>query len=125
MRWLMKERRMFPRLDEPALVNYTLLDDRLLQARSVSDDISEGGIRFPTDERLSPGSQVELEINIPSASLFLVSQGVIIWQKKLDKGIGRWCYVMGIKFIDMEPSDKEQLLCFLGSCLDKRLVVNN
>lgn len=115
----MKEKRVYVRVDEPVLVKYKLLDEPNVEARSVSDDISEGGLRFPTNERLRPGSPVELEINIPSDSMPLFGQGIIVWQHKFDLETGKWRFEIGTKFTDMDSFDHKRLLHFLEDHADR------
>ncbi len=76
-------------------------------------DISCGGMRISTNEKLSAGKKIELELNIPGDDIPMFVGGEVAWvaRDKDDEG----SYNAGIKFTRINYCDTERLAKYIQS----------
>ena len=99
------DRRRYPRL--AASVTYQPAGAPLFHHRRNAHDISLGGMRVFTDDSISVGSRLDLEI-LPAAGEPIRCWAVVVWVTALDPGAPAK-YDVGLRFSDMEPEDLQRL----------------
>jgi hypothetical protein len=97
------DRRRFPRLKVPVYYRPA----RLLGPRRPAQDMSLGGVRIFTDDALSVGKRLQIELFLPDGGSLSVDVRVA-WVKSLASDDFAQ-YEAGLEFLTMDP-DKEQLL---------------
>ncbi len=99
-----KDRRMFPRIEVNAYVDYT--GSEVLLFHKI-ENISLGGISIQASKIEPVGSIVELTVNFPDLDKSINVQGEVVWatgDEPLD---------MGIRYINLAPENKEVLKKYL------------
>ena len=98
----MKEKRKYPRLDFQLKLNFNKKGKSVKNLPAITKNISAGGLRFTSDQKLSPGSKVGFEMKLPNNDKPVSFAGKVIWSKTLAsaaKGKEK-IYDIGIKFTD-------------------------
>ncbi len=106
---MVEERRKYIRVQAPITVTYKLSGKKIVTHKTVTKDFSEGGIRIPVYEKLKAGTPLKLHIEIPSDTIPVFAQGEVVWIKALSTKEGREIYDAGVKFTQMQASDKERM----------------
>ena len=98
------ERRRFPRLPSP--VYYRIAKSQTLRQRV--SNISLGGVRIYSDQRLDVGEQVDLELHFPNG---FSGKGTarVIWIKHLPPESGT-NYDVGLEFVKLPEGAIKELL---------------
>ena len=108
----MKNCRQYIRISKFLEVTYRVRS-AFLRSGSRSTDVSKGGIRLPTLQRLAPGTILELEVRLSESGSSIVATGEVVWLR--EKRSGKFVYEIGIKFIKIAPIDCEILNNFCRS----------
>ncbi len=85
-----KERRKFPRFSISLPLTYCNLSSKRINQAEIHN-ISEQGIGFVTNEELTPGTYLEIWINLPDNHEQIYLKGKVVWEQKLETnqyGIG-------------------------------------
>jgi hypothetical protein len=98
-----KDRRRFPRFSSQ--VYYRIGKSQTLRQRV--SDISLGGVRIYSDQRLAVGEEVDLELHFPSG-FFGKGKARCVWIKELPPNSGT-SYEMGLEFKDFPEDTIEEL----------------
>lgn len=101
------ERRRFPRVMAP--VYYRVAKSSTL--REQVSNISLGGVRIYSDERIDEGERLELEFFLPSGSS-VEAIARVVWIKELPPKAGA-LYDVGLEFIDLSDEAVEVLKAVL------------
>lgn len=99
-----KDRRMFPRIEVNAYVDYT--GSEVLLFHKI-ENISLGGISIQASKIEPVGTIVDLLVNFPDLDKSINVQGEVVWatgDEPLD---------MGIRYINLTPENKEVLKKYL------------
>lgn len=102
---MLKDRRIFQRLDGIVNVRYAVRDRDKEKLESVPRNIGGGGVGICLTEKLQCGTVVELEITVPdNPQKTILGVGQVQWAKpfgtiKSDQDVN--LYETGIKFIDI------------------------
>lgn len=109
-----REKRRNPRLDTHIPVRYRKLGKREgpKEANTVSKDLSNGGVRFTTDEFVSRACRLVLELNMPMFTKPVKAIGKVAWIRKLPYGDS---YEIGNRFLDITKGDRKLLSEYLES----------
>jgi c-di-GMP-binding flagellar brake protein YcgR len=109
--WHGEERRKDIRIPKTLSVRYSLEKKPHLTVRSVTMNISRGGILLETSEKLITETLLGLEILIPNYQKGISADGKIMWVKECSDQdeSGRRMFNAGIKFVSMHPKEKELL----------------
>ncbi len=99
-----KERRRFPRLPSP--VYYRIARSQTLRQRV--SNISLGGLRIYSDQRLDVGEQVDLELHFPNG-FFGKGTARVVWIKDLPPKSGA-NYDVGLEFVKLPEEAVKELL---------------
>jgi len=104
------DRRLFPRLDVSALVEYAILKILPLKQKSASKDISAGGIRFIVREDLKMDTPLSLTIHLPDGGAPVKAKGKIV--RKIGTAPspdGKTEYEIGVEFSRIKAKDQERI----------------
>ncbi|MBN3040858.1 MAG: PilZ domain-containing protein [Candidatus Omnitrophica bacterium] len=80
----------------------------LLRTNALSRDISEDGICLVSPYRFEIGKTIELGIYLPGFEKPAVTVGEVVRRNETDDP--KFPYLLGIKFIQIDPKIKEQIL---------------
>lgn len=95
-----QDKRAFVRLDVVLDVEYRLKQASRPFQRSLSRNISPGGIKLTIPEKLSPGTELELVMRLPGGEKALDASAEVVWCKSSQNKSG--CYDAGIKFSEID-----------------------
>ena len=98
-----QDRRRFPRVNVPIYFSYS---SRFLNSVPVAD-VSLGGVRMFSDEKIDVGKRLNLTVTLPGGDL-IECRGEVVWVSDMPKG-SEAAYDLGISFVDIAPSDRETL----------------
>ncbi len=104
----MTEERSFERFNLPVQIEYSVPGKGWLKGEATAKNISLGGIQFLTKEKIALGSRVALRIALPSRTRPTTATGELIWLK--ENPVSGKGFQVGIKFIQADPFDLEELL---------------
>jgi len=99
-----KDRRMFPRIEVNAYVDYT--GSEVLLFHKI-ENISLGGISIQASKIEPVGTIVDLMVNFPDLDKSINVQGEVVWATS-DEPLD-----MGIRYINLAPENKEVLKKYL------------
>jgi len=103
-----EEKRRYRRVNAPVYFSYTPLLSRPAAPR----DISPGGLRMYSDEKIQEGKLLDLTITL-SDGRFIECRGQVIWAKKLPPGSPAK-YDIGLGFLALSKADEEILSEYLA-----------
>ena len=75
-------------------------------------DISLGGARFVSADRLEPGGKISLTLALPKEGE-LVLTGVVVWSRMTEQGAGQVAYESGLCWQNVEAHAQARLNSFL------------
>jgi c-di-GMP-binding flagellar brake protein YcgR len=78
--------------------------------KAYTADISGGGVRLLTDEKLEPGQQVECRIPIGERD-FLELKGLVV--RVVPCVEGNYKFEVGVKFVDILEAERDRLIQFI------------
>jgi len=78
-------------------------------------NLSLGGVRIYSDDRLDVGQELELEFFLPNGA-FLKAKARVIWIKELPPG-AKGVYDVGLEFLALPKKAKEEL----GQVLEQKI----
>ena len=110
--WNGIERRASVRINTAFKTKYTVEETKPGQKReATSKNISLGGILLQLCEKLYPPTLLILDIFLPNEEVPIAAKGEVVWIKELSglDELGRRAFDAGIKFVSMDPRDKERL----------------
>ena len=97
------ERRRFQRIDSNLPVRYKNIKTATVPVGSLTNDISEGGIRFKTNEFISLACRLVVEVTLPTAQRPIKAISKVAWIRKLSSGDQ---YELGNHFLEISKEDK-------------------
>lgn len=98
-----QDRRRFPRVKAPVYYRPA----SILKARHRITNISLGGLRIYSDERLKEGKRLEIELFLPSGhSVEAIAR--VVWIKELPPD-SKAHYDVGLEFISLPPNALQEL----------------
>ncbi len=118
-----QERRLSLRINTKIDVSYEVVPASAdKKYRSVSRNLSVGGINLALKEKLNPGTVIELDLELFENHKPIHAQGKIIWVKKIsDKFIKETTdkfFATGIEFLRLHPKDEGFLRSFISKRID-------
>lgn len=112
--WDGKERRRFRRFKSSVEVRYEIPTKSQIGRRSLSRDVGEGGIGLAVGEKLTRGTRLNLQIDIPGESKPILAKGEVLWVREVYKGKeDRRSFYTGVKFIELSPYHRRRLQNYL------------
>jgi len=115
----MEEQRRFVRLETRVDVAYTALPSGAPQ-RTVTKDLSGGGLRFFSETPLAPGTQLQMALALPGREQPVNALAEVVWSERhelVGKADRQRSAENGAKFIEIAPADQEALAQFVSSRL--------
>src|SRR3989338_2405786 len=103
-----KERRRFKRFDAYMNVKIRGQNDLVAESVGLSKDLSREGMKVNTNQSLSNGSLVDLEINLPDDPKPVRTTAKVMWVKEAASEKDNYDY--GVNFLLMDPVDKFRAL---------------
>ncbi|MBI4395324.1 MAG: PilZ domain-containing protein [Candidatus Omnitrophica bacterium] len=103
-----RERRKFKRFDAYMNVQFRSQEAKAGETTGLTKDLSREGIKVNTDQPLSAGSLVDLEIHLPDEVRPIRTTGKVMWSRPgatEDSG-----YESGVCFLLIDPIDKFRVL---------------
>ena len=97
------EKRRFQRIDSDLPVRYKNIKTATVPVGSLTKDISEGGIRFKTNEFISLACRLVVEITLPTVQRPIKAISKVAWIRKLSSGDQ---YELGNQFLEISKEDK-------------------
>ena len=115
----MQEQRKYIRLEAPVLVEFPHPTTWKTQ-RSFTQDISETGLRFPTDVPLEIGKELALTLQLPFEPPTFQATAEVIWIREIAR-LGATQYDVGLRFRWIEDTDHQRLSRFLRTFLTSKV----
>lgn len=112
------EKRRFPRIDSNLPVKYRNLRMATVPMGSLTKDISEGGIRFKTNEFISLACRLVIEINLPTFPRPIKAISKVAWIKKMSSGDQ---YELGNQFLEISKEDKTVITDYVNRLSNNNL----
>ena len=117
--WDGKNRRQHPRFTKSLEVVYSIMKRRPSKtAAGKTVDISEGGAKLVLDEKLLPGTAINLKILLPGSSQAIETAGEVVWTEdasNIKEPSGKRFFYSGIKFSTVKEPSGNHLLDFIRS----------
>lgn len=107
-----KERRRFERIECLLNVKYNSKKDQI-NGYSFTKDVSEGGIGLPVSGKIPTETRLDITVMLNKVGQTDILVGAkVVWSRK---NVEHWKsrYSAGLKFLDIEPADKEKLLKYV------------
>lgn len=116
-----KERRRFSRINARLPLQYKDIQRPIeTYSGTLTRDISEGGVRFISNEFLSIFTRLLLEISVPSFSRPIKVISKVAWIQKFPRTNQ---YNVGVQFMDVTEEDKKHLASFIAKSPAPKTVV--
>ena len=108
------DKRKYPRVQTHIPVRFRKLRDgaAVTGESSISKNLSEGGIRFRTNEFISMACRLILELDIPMLTKPVKAISKVAWIKKTEAGND---YEVGNQFLEISKKDKELVSQYVDS----------
>ncbi|MBI4846782.1 MAG: PilZ domain-containing protein [Candidatus Omnitrophica bacterium] len=85
--------------------------------KCVSQDIAIEGIKLSLKEDMPINAELELAFDLPNGRGRIFTKGKVVWKHKEPNDIN----LVGVKFIDIENSDKRRILRYINYMLSHRM----
>ena len=118
-----RERRKNVRINTEIDVLYEVSNSKANHRRltSKSRNISIGGVNLALNEKLFPGTQLSLQLDVPKAQRPILVQGEIVWVKEIPAKFAKEArdrkerfFATGVKFVQVKPEDETKLREFIN-----------
>ena len=114
-----QERRKSLRIDTAIDVLYEIISGKKVQRlTSMSRNISLGGLNLVLNEKLFPGTALQLQLNIPDNPKAILTQGEVVWVREIaEKFINQKrqrAFATGIKFTKLSQNDEAVINNFIN-----------
>ena len=105
------EKRRFQRIDSNLPLRYKNIKTATVPVGSLTKDISEGGIRFKTNEFISLACRLVVEITLPTVQRPVKAISKVAWIRKLSSGEQ---YELGNQFLEISKEDRGLITDYMG-----------
>lgn len=81
--------------------------------RTLTKDISGGGVCIVGEEHWEPGTAVEMELRLPDRDAPITCRGEVVWRREVGRRSRRSATApveIGMKFVVIDPKDQKTLL---------------
>ena len=107
------KQRNFERVGFPIEVAYMVPSKGNLEKEAQATNISLGGLELQLKEKLDVGTRFSLKIHFPRLTRMTLASGELVWLK--EGGLpGQRLYNGGVRFIQADPFEFEELLRVVG-----------
>ena len=105
---MLEDRRLFKRISHDSRVRFSLVNDgNVHDIITKSINISGGGMRVDTHEKIESLQNVSIEMNVPGYGKPISARGEIIW---INSGEKESDITAGIRFTDIDSYDRQIIL---------------
>jgi len=121
--WDGNERRLAFRVNASFVVRYHIERKPSIRLNGYTKDVSSSGMRLVTNEKLSNGTLLLIEFDLPDLKSPISADGKVIWgEGKIDERdkMQRRIFQTGIQFVNMKPEDKNKLVSYIEKNSDDR-----
>jgi c-di-GMP-binding flagellar brake protein YcgR len=115
----MEENRKFVRIEWPVVIKYKTIEEPRTQDQIVGKDISEGGARFIVYERLTKGTKLDFQLEMPFDSMPILAKGEVAWIKKIGDE-GSKTFEAGVVFKGVSQNDQKRLKMYIENEIKER-----
>ncbi len=115
----MEEKRRFVRIEWPVLVHYKTLEDPATEDQIVAKAVSEGGVSFTVYEKLTKGTKLDMQIQVPFDSMPMFVKAKVVWIKKSAEELGK-VFEVGVEFLEVDPRDQKRLKLYINNEIQSR-----
>lgn len=123
--WDGRERRRVVRVDAAVNVRYKLLKSKAANRRSLSENISKLGACLLLDEKLTQGTLLELELEIPTFPKSLFTKAEVVWTKEFSLQMTeKRSFYIGVEFLDTDHQSQERLVGFIENLFKESKVTS-
>ena len=112
----MKERRKFVRIPERAKIAYRVVPKAKIK-RFISKDISQGGVRFFTQDFIPEGTFLEIRITLEKITFSFEGYVEVVWSREYPKK--EKCEI-GAQFINISRGAKKELIHYIKDILKNK-----
>jgi c-di-GMP-binding flagellar brake protein YcgR len=105
------EKRRFQRIDSDLPLRYKNIKTATVPMGSLTKDISEGGIRFKTNEFISLACRLVVEVTLPTVQRPIKAISKVAWIRKLSSGEQ---YELGSQFLEISKEDRSLITDFVS-----------
>jgi len=105
------EKRRFQRIDSNLPVRYKNIKTATVPMGALTKDISEGGIRFKTNEFISLACRLVVEVTLPTVQRPIKAISKVAWIRKLSPGDQ---YELGNQFLEISKEDRSLITDYVG-----------
>jgi len=107
-----KERRRFGRINARVPLQFKDIQRPIeIYNGTLTKDISEGGVRFTSNDFLSIFTRLFVEVSVPSFSRPIKAISKVAWIQKQPRANQ---YIVGLQFLDMTEEDRKHLAAFIA-----------
>ena len=117
------EHRKYERFRDSLVVVCSIPDKSHLEGITISEDISQGGIKLTAPESFPVEEIMRLDVNIYCDAVPISLRGKVVWLKEIKGGKLRKKekrYQLGIEFIHADSLSKERILRHLSRIASKK-----
>ena len=112
------ERRRFQRIDSNLPLRYKNIKTATVPMGSLTKDISEGGIRFKTNEFISLACRLVVEVTLPTVPRPIKAISKVAWIRKLSSGEQ---YELGNQFLEISKEDRSLITDYVSRLIEADL----
>lgn len=105
------EKRRFQRMNSNLPLRYRNIKTGTVPMGSLTKDISEGGIRFKTNEFISLACRLVVEITLPTVQKPIKAISKVAWIRRLSSGEQ---YELGNQFLEISKEDRSFITDYVG-----------
>ena len=114
-----KERRRFGRINARVPLQFKDIQRPIeIYNGTLTKDISEGGVRFTSNDFLSIFTRLFVEVSVPSFSRPIKAISKVAWIQKQPRANQ---YIVGLQFLDMTEEDRKHLAAFIARSPQPRI----
>lgn len=112
----MGERRRYVRVNKSVSLKYRVITGAL-KTVSQTEDISEGGMRLPTFQKVEPGTILELKVRLSRYKKPIVVVGKVVWcRPRRDRDFR---FLVGIRFTRIASTHRNEIIAHLLDALSE------
>lgn len=112
----MSEKRVYARIPESSQIFYEIIPCEKIK-ECVTKDISQGGIRFLTQEFIPKDSRLKINLTLNKTLFNFEAVVRFVWISQLRRSE---IYEIGVEFIDIPPKALEYLISYIKASLDTK-----
>ncbi|MDP8299377.1 MAG: PilZ domain-containing protein [Candidatus Tantalella remota] len=111
------EKRKYQRVDAHISLKYKMLGDKgdASNSGTVTNNLSEGGVRFRTKDFISRSSRMMMEVDVPLAGKSVQAISKVAWIRKAPNGDD---YDIGGQFLEINGNDKKAVAEYIQTLQD-------